>query len=289
MTWSPDTSPRLPKLDALMRAAERLTVDLVAQEPYCASPSERSLEKTKAMAEAERFDFLPIRDPDGSLTRFVRTAALAEIDSWDELDRIGEPIGVDLLVSESSPLFSLLRRFEEAPLLFVLARDGVAAVVTVFDLNQPAAHQFAFGLALIIEAEVADVIRAELADGPSAETVDDRVIRQLETKPALISKRMLKKWRSKRRKGEQIDILGALGFAQKIDLLERMGLVAELGKRCGDRYGGADESLLSDLRGHVKELRNDIAHERVGLLDHQTTFERMRLTYELAHAFVHKD
>jgi hypothetical protein len=281
-----DGSPRLPKLEALMKAAERLTVELVAQEPYCVT-RERPLGETLATAQAERFDFLPVRGRDGSIKSFVETAALAGISSWEGLVDIEQPIDVDLLVAESSPLFSLLERFHHHPILLVLTRDGIGGIVTVFDLNQPAAHQFAFGLALVIEAEVADVIRTDLRDGPLHETVDDRVIRELEREPALTSARKLRKWRAIRRRGDHIDVLAALGFDEKLNLLTRLGLAGDLRSRCVDRYQDSDAALVNDLRREVKELRNDIAHERIGLLDHKKMYERIRLTYELAHAFVY--
>lgn len=268
-----------------MRAAERLTVELISQEPYCAS-LERSLEETIATAEAERYDVLPIKNDDGSLTHSVEATALQGLSSWAELTTVAQPIDVALLVAESSPLFTLLERFEATPYLLVLTPSGIDRIVTVFDLNQPAAHQFAFGLALVVEAEIGDAIRTHLASDSSTGTVDERVIRVLEKEPRLVSKKQIGKWRQKWRRGEQIDIVESIGLAAKVGLLERLRLAEDLSRRAGRRRSATQ--LVDELQ-EIRELRNDIAHERSGLQDHWTTFARMRLTYELAHQLVSPD
>ncbi len=65
-----------------------------------------------------------------------------------------------------------------------------------------------------------------------------------------------------------------------------MRLVDELARRAGSKSDGSLAQLIADLN-EVRELRNDVAHERPGLLDYETTFRRMRLTYELAHRLVY--
>jgi hypothetical protein len=124
-------------------------------------------------------------------------------------------------MAESSPLFALLGRFDDTPILFVLRRDGVSGIVTVFDLNQPAAHQFAFGLALVVEGEVADVVATDAAKRGDGVTVDETLVPVLEQKPKLVSNRDLDTWRRKKRRGEQLDVLESIGFAAKIGLLQR--------------------------------------------------------------------
>jgi hypothetical protein len=65
-----------------------------------------------------------------------------------------------------------------------------------------------------------------------------------------------------------------------------MRLVDEFARRAGWRPDTSSGKLVADLN-EVRELRNDVAHERPGLLDHATTFRRMRLTYKLAHQLVY--
>jgi len=132
------------RLQRLLAAAERLTVDLVAQEPVTVRLSNDTPDHAQHVADRENFDVLPVAEEDGRIVRFVRRTALLghNSDSWQGVRF--EDIHPDDIVSASSPLFELLGRFSrERPRLFVLGRRRIDGIVTVYDLNQPAAHQFA--------------------------------------------------------------------------------------------------------------------------------------------------
>lgn len=142
-------------LKSLIRSAEDLRVDAVAQMPFCAEPERLSPRETYEQASDLGFDDLPVRDHDGQIRRMVSAAALRDAnDTWDVLDSEAVVLDADSLVAREAPVFSLLDRFVERDVLFALGRRGVDGVVTIYDLNQPAAHLLGFGLILISEADV---------------------------------------------------------------------------------------------------------------------------------------
>jgi hypothetical protein len=86
----------------------------------------------------------------------------------DFLESKAVQLTADQLVSRDAPAFALLERLAEegSQILFCLGRRGVDGVVTVYDLNQPAAHLFGFGLVLICEAELGRLLRERLGEDP---------------------------------------------------------------------------------------------------------------------------
>ena len=116
----------------------------------------------------EKFDVLPVREADGRIIRYVRREAIeghrSELD-WVRIEL--SDIHPDEIVSAASPLLDLLDRFcHNRPRLFVLDRRGIEGIVTVFDLNQPAAHQFGFALSLVVEAALARAIEEACRHSP---------------------------------------------------------------------------------------------------------------------------
>jgi hypothetical protein len=102
----------------------------------------------------------------------------------------------------------LLRRLERRELLMCLGREGIDGVVTIYDLNQPAAHVFAFGLALLVEAELARVI-AESMDG------DSRAIYRHVQGVLGAKHHAVARWKKEADHGEQVDLVSYLTFYEK--------------------------------------------------------------------------
>jgi hypothetical protein len=264
-------------LRGLLESADGLRVDAIAQDPFCAQPDRADPRSTYIEARERGFDNLPVRDSDGRIRRVVPTSALANATDWEFLKLAANPLSTDQLVARDAPAFSLLERLahEGTDLLFCLGRDGVDGLVTVYDLNQPAAHLLGFGLVLICEAELARVLREGLGEDPS--TAKKRA-------EAVIGKgRMgVRRWERAREADIEVHLSSALTFGEKCELLPAYGL-GELSARL--RVDG--KWLMAEL-WEIKALRDALAHydDEDRLADPVWVHERMHRTHSLAHRIV---
>lgn len=259
-------------LSSLIRSAEDLRVDAVAQEPFCAEPKRLSPRETYEQACELGFDDLPVRDDDGHIRRMVHAVALRDAnDTWDVLKSEAVVLDADSLVAREAPAFSLLDRFVDRDVLLTLGRRGVDGVVTIYDLNQPAAHLLGFGLILIAEAELARSLRSHLGED-AAQAKESAV--------AVLGKgRMgVRRWDRSRKANKDLHLSASLTFGEKLELLPEFGL-DELARR----YGLPAQALLADLR-EIKNLRDALAHydDQDRLADPRWVHERMRRANTLA-------
>jgi hypothetical protein len=277
------------RLALLLNAAERLTVDLIAQEPVTVQPTTNTPGWARSTAEKEHFDVLPLRESNGRIVRYVRRTALDRHDSDTEWEGVvfGDILPDDI-VSAASPMLELLDRFtQERPLLFVLGAKGIDSVVTVHDLNQPAAHQLGFALSLVVEAELSRAIEREARQ--SEEQLDTEVDERISKEILKLSRDRHKKtrsriakWRAKTSTGNQVRLTQELVFEDKITLVDKMGLAGGLAKNCRHPHAMDGDELLACLRKEVKALRNAVAHETDALSSEWCIWRWMRTTYHLA-------
>src|SRR5438045_3282705 len=106
--------PERHRLLRLMAAAERLTVDLIAQEPVAVQLELQTPRRALEMAEAENFDVLPVKEADGRIVRYVRRSELEmhRTEAWDQLAL--EEIRPHEIVSCENPLLDLLDRLDRS-------------------------------------------------------------------------------------------------------------------------------------------------------------------------------
>lgn len=257
-----------PLIRELLTSLRQLTVGSVSQEPFVLAWGDpRGPQFFFAHASTEGFTQLPVRTG-RSIDRIVDTLELEGVSDWDSAPN-GRPIMVDDLVARDAPLFSLLPRLSERDLLLCLGGDGVDGVVTVYDLNQPAAHMFALGLALVIEAEMSAAITACFA---TQRALESYVISVLGAKNGQV-----KRWHRATERDQQVEILNYLTFSEKMrcltqDALERLSVPAK--------------TDAADLRRKLREVqlfRNSIAHYAVfELADYRSAVAHMRTAYTLA-------
>lgn len=156
----------MPDLSSLLASADDLRVDALAQEPWCARPVLDDPQSTYEIATERGYDVLPVQDGTGSIVSTVARDTLRDQKSWDAVLVRQEPLTAERLVAREAPVLRLLDRLEAQEVLFTLGRSGVDGVVTIYDLNQPAAHLLGFGMALICESDVTRELRASLGEDP---------------------------------------------------------------------------------------------------------------------------
>lgn len=246
----------------------------LAQVPVCADPTTDSPRSTYEQARTQGFDILPVREANGVIRRVVRVRLLADAQDWRILES-ADLIAADEIVARDAPVFSLLDRFNHRSLLFALGRHGIDGVVTIYDLNQPAAHLLGFGLALICESEVAVVLREYLGDDP------ERAVSLVHVVPK--TGRGVNMWKKSRETDEDIHISSALNFTEKLRVLEHYQL-------CGfAHYLGYDEADLLERLKLVRNLRNAIGHyDEAEFVDPRIAVARMQTAEELARRIVER-
>ncbi len=241
----------------------------------------------RELAEQEQFDLVPIREGDNRIISYVRRETLERAAAgamWSDVEQA--VIHPNEIVSANSPILDLLDRFGQDPQpLFVLGQNGIDAIVTVYDLNQPAAHQFGFALSLVVEAHLAREIEIACRNSPDepASVVDARILGKINGFPrgAAIRKRAAK-WSHKAVLGDQVRLTQELVFADKIALAKRMRLAPELASRCTLRGGIDGTELIRSLDHEVRALRNAVAHDLDALADEVQICKWMQTTLALA-------
>lgn len=262
------------KLTSIMEMANRLTVDDIAQAPLCGGDETTAVDDVCASASHQGFDWLPLKDPDGIIRRMVEVAKLEGVKSWKQARSRSEVIGVERIVAGSAPMFSILDRFDDPRPLMCLGPKGIDRIVTVYDLNQPAAHHFGFALALVVEAEVTAAIEESLTTAEHDLANCEGVILACGVRPTA-----LKYWHRDR----SLALVPSLSFEPKLTVLKTYGLEA-LVKRVGSHYSSAKsvrEQLLRDL-ADTNALRDAVAHELPIVRKHDQVHQWLRTAHWLA-------
>jgi len=257
-----------PQIRDLLTSLNQLTVASVSQVPFVVPWEDpRGPAFFFEQATAERYTQLPILR-DRSIRRIVETAALANVTEWDSAPD-GRRIEVEDLVARDAPLFSVLHRLEDRPLLLSLGPNGVDGVLTIYDLNMPAAHMFALGLTLIVENEIASAISLSLENQRAVESHVTSILTR--------KNKQVQQWEKAVAGGEQVEILHYLTFFEKSRCLTDRAVLL-----LASAAGVTPEDLKLQLR-EVRQLRNQIAHYSVfELNDYRTVVPRMRRLYRLA-------
>jgi hypothetical protein len=269
------------QLRSLLLAAERLTVGDISQAPEVANVSDPNPSRASEIALREGFTWMPIQEP-GGIRRMIRGEDLLQLTSWKQLDAVATAIEVHHLVPRDAGLFSILDRFsEEQPILFCLGSAGIDGVVTLWDLNQPAARMLALGLVLVVEGEIGRTIHHCLATHHA--DVDAAVV-ALTRAPPRIATPSVRRWKAQRRRSDQTSLLRVLGLGEKLHVLDRAGCIDRFAAQLGDAFVDAKE--LRKKLNELVELRDDVAHSKPGLQDSVVVWRRMGFALELAERLV---
>jgi len=265
-----------------MVAADRLTVSLLAQAAETVHVGNDTPLAAFERAETHGYDWMPLRDRDGQVTRLVSRSELQRLRdqrTFPDVRRLGRPISVRHLISLESPIHVLVRRLADEPFLCCLGPNGVEHVVTRWDLAHPGAQQFAFGLALVVEAELGACLTNSMTESDFR-----KVIATLDESNTLRTRG--EKWMRRTSRKEGLGFVESLTFGQKMALLDKS---ADARRRLSEiARGGLWERhqphrLRADL-DEIRKMRNGLGHAAQQVPARLRT--RMEMTHDLAHALV---
>jgi hypothetical protein len=266
------------QLEVLMRVAGRLTVELIAQEADFIQLDGRGPEQALRKGFSSGYDFMPVKTG-GRLIGICHLRELTEASrSPADIRAVTKPVDVDRLVALDTPILEALRSLRESKFLLCLGRGGVHHVVTVWDLAQPAASQLAFGLALVVEGEVARAIDDWLEndggwdDLRSAASYEPRLAAELRS------------WEKRRQVADQIALGRSLTFGAKVRLLAHVTEPLDLLRaRSKKRWRRANREKIHSELGEVCSFRNKIGHDSAAQLAPDRLAHLLEQTRSIAH------
>ena len=181
--------------------------------------------------------------PDGPVVGYVERSALLSGKVGDHL----RPLTSDDLISDGTPMPSLLRLLGTRARAFVLVGSDVRGIVTQADMNKPPVRVYLFGLVSLLEMHLGFWIKDKFRAGDWEQHVP---------KPRLGAAKKLQSLRKER--NQDADLFDCLQFCDKRDLvLLDDSLRAQLG------LGEAGDAKLR--LEHAENLRNNLAHSQVDL------------------------
>jgi hypothetical protein len=267
-----------------MRVAKRLTVELIAQPAdFIELNSGHGVSKALEKGLAAGYDFMPVTEA-GRLIGIssLRPLTRGALASAAEIRAALKPVEVDRLVALDTPILEVLRPLQHSKFLLCLGRDGVRHVVTLWDLAQPAASQLAFGLALVVEGQVAQAIDDSYPTDAARQEVLDAAVGE----GALASE--ARAWEQRRASAAQIAFGRSLTFGAKLKLLSYAPEARNLLKaRSRQRWAIAkddevmDDKLRAEL-GEICHLRNKIGHDTAAQLSPDHLGRLIKLAHDVA-------
>jgi hypothetical protein len=173
------------------------------------------------------------------------------------------------LISEATPMPSVLRLLESRARAFVLVGSNVRGLVTRADMNKPPVRVYLFGLVSLLEMHLSFWIKDAF--------VGDSWKLHLK-KPRLDAAMRIQRLRKAR--DHESDLFECIQFCDKRDLVL-------LNERLLDRLGLSEVSEAKSRMAKAEDLRNNLAHSQVDLCLGSTWTEVLSLV-DWMEALVHE-
>jgi hypothetical protein len=221
-------------------------------EPLRSCPADAPAGEMANILRARDFDVAGVQSSEeGPVIGFVHRNALQQGYVRDYL----QLMTAEHLISDGTPLASLLSILKARESVFVLVGLHVRGIVTRADLNKPLVRVYLFGLISLLEMHLGFWVRDAYPD----ETWKSKLARKRLEKAEKLQ-------RDRRSRNQQMNLLDCLQFCDKRDLvLARMDILGDLG--LGSRLEG--KSLLE----RTENLRNLLAHRHLDLTEGSSWIE----------------
>ena len=234
---------RLSELRSLIDAG--ITIHAILEPLQSCSADADALEMARLLADRD-FDVAGVQErKDGPVIGFVKKERLVAGLVRDHV----EPLFVEHIISDGTPLPAAFSVLSAKPRVFVLIGAKVKGIATRTDLNKPPVRIYLFGLVSLLEMHLTFWVRAEYPD--------DTWQAQISSVRVEAAKKVQE---DRRAVGQICDLIDCIQISDKRDLLlKRKDLCRELGfgsKRQAERF-------LKKAEG----LRNLLAHGQQNLVE----------------------
>jgi hypothetical protein len=232
---------RLAELRSLLGAG--ITARAIL-EPLRSCPADARADDMALILEGRDFDVAGVQDVrNGPVIGFVERARLQGGPVRDHR----QDLTADHLISDATPLSTLLATLSGRQRAFVLVGTDVRGIVTQADLNKPPVRVYLFGLVSLLEMHLEFWVRAEYPD--------DSWQAALKTARLKKAKRVQV---DRHARNQDVSLLECLEFSDKRDLIVQRPQLRET-------LGLSDPDWATDLLERARRLRNDLAHSQLDL------------------------
>ena len=229
-------------------------------EPLQSCPADAPALKMAHILRERDFDVAGVQSRRGdSVIGFVARDALNQGCVRDHL----QPIGAEHLVSDATPLASLLSIFRAREHVFVLVGPQVRGIVTRADLNKPPVRVYLFGLISLLEMHLGFWLKDAYPNDAWKKKIVPRRLKKAE-----------KLQRDRRSRNQHMSIFECLQFCDKRDLVLAR-------KELRDRLHLGSTSQARSLLERTENLRNLLAHSQEDLTRGSSWVEVIELVERL--------
>lgn len=177
---------------------------------------------------------------DGVISGVVEVGDLAN----GPCGQFARPIDEAQVVEDTMPLSALILRLEKYPRLFVVSLGQIGGVVDRFDLLQPPARMWLFGMVTLIEMRFSRIIQLHCPDDSWKPYLSDGRIQKA---TELLEERS--------RRNQQLTLADCLQFSDKTQIIARNEQLRRLTSFQSRRQ-------LVDVGKRLEKLRNNLAHSQ---------------------------
>ncbi|HIF9162266.1 TPA: CBS domain-containing protein [Photobacterium damselae] len=208
-----------------------------------------------------QFDTSGVIDRDEKVVGYVKTEDLKD----GIIDQYLLEIKIDQVISDSTPLASLLSVLQYNDFLFINHGAKVVGIITKADLNKPPVRVYVFGMLSLLEMHLNSWIRHYYPENCWQSEINEKRI-----------KKALEVYELRKDSNQDLTLLDCLQLADKRDVLAKS-------KVFRDHFGFSKPNFKRFIKD-AEKIRNEVAHSQdsiiaslpwdnfVGVLEHVDTF-----------------
>jgi hypothetical protein len=190
-----------------------------------------------------QFDTAGVIDLEKKVIGYINTAEL----EGGVVEQYCREIKIDQVISDSTPLASLLNILQANELLYVNHGAKIVGIITKADLNKPPVRVYVFGMLSLFEMHLNSWVRHDYPDNCWHEKISEqRLIKAQE----IYDQRM--------QNNQDLTLLDCLQLADKRDLLAKSQAFKE-------RFKFSKQGLERFIK-NAEKIRNEVAHSQDSII-----------------------
>ncbi|TCT43829.1 hypothetical protein EDB29_101637 [Vibrio crassostreae] len=190
-----------------------------------------------------QFDSAGVIDQDKKVIGYVNTLDLKD----GTIDQYLIDIKLEQVISDSTPLASLLSVLQVNDFLYVNHGAKIVGIITKADLNKPLVRVYVFGMLSLFEMHLNSWIRYEYPDNGWQDHISEQRLGKAQETYEL-----------RKKDNQDLSLIDCLQLADKRDLLARS-------KEFKARFGFKKKGLERFIR-YAEQIRNEIAHSQDSII-----------------------
>lgn len=200
-------------------------------------------EHVKETLTHRQFDVSGVIDQAEKLVGYVKTAEL----EYGVIEHYLHDIKIAQVISDSTPLASLLKILQSNDFLFINYGEKVIGIITKADLNKPPVRVYVFGMLSLLEMHLNSWVRHYYPENSWQTEIKDERLNKAHEIYAL-----------RRNSNQDLTLLDCLQLADKRDLLAKSQEFRERFKFTKKAF----ENFIKD----AEKIRNEVAHSQDSII-----------------------